>query len=101
MPSVKYQSQPTVQAADLLTHQANIEAKLDQLGAIIDQARRGSMGLTLDEDKTPQWLSAKRAYNTAFNMLRDINSKLNKLRKADHFEAINGKRVTIYKYIAS
>lgn len=96
-----YQSQPTAQAAELLTHQANIEAKLDQLGAIIDQARRGSMGLTLDEDKTPQWLSAKRAYNTAFNMLRDINSKLNKLRKADRFEAINGKRVTIYKYIAS
>jgi len=95
-----YQPTPTPQAAELLTHQANIEAKLDQLGAIIDKARRGDMGLTLDEDKTPEWLNAKRAYNTAFAMLRDTNAKLNKLRKPDHFEAINGKRVTIYKYIA-
>jgi hypothetical protein len=94
-----YQPTPTPQATLLLTHQANIEAKLDQLGAIIDKARRGAMGLTLDEDKTLEWHSAKRAYNTAFNMLRDTNSKLNKLRKAYHFEAINGKRVTIYKYL--
>lgn len=85
-------------ATELLKQKDLIEDKLNNLHVEISKARRGKMGLTLDIDKTPEWLQATADHIIAFNRLRAINQQLNKMRTCVGYEAINGKRVAIYKY---
>lgn len=85
-------------AQELLNKQSDIQNKLSECGAIIGKARKGSMGLTLAEDKTPEWTEAKRLYAIYWEAYRSVNQQLNKIRKATGYKNINGKRVTIYQY---
>lgn len=85
-------------AQQLLDEQARIEKKLDELHTLISKAGRSPMGLTIDADKTPEWKEAKRLYAIYWGGYRNVNQKLNKIRKAVGYEAVNGKRVTIYQY---
>ena len=85
-------------ATILLTQQAALDEKLNSLHDILNKAERGPMGMTLDSAKTPEWREAKRLYNTYFSQLRSVNQQLNRLRKCVGYEAVNGKRVAIYKY---
>jgi len=73
-------------AQQLLDRQADLNLKLDSLHNIIDKT------------KAPEWIQAKTMYNVYFSALREINMKLNKIRKAVGYEVVNGKRVTIYQY---
>jgi hypothetical protein len=85
-------------AQQLLDKQSDIEAKLSSLEPIIGKARKNAMGITLDADKTPEWREAKRLYAIYWDQYRAVNQQLNKIRKAKGFEAVNGKRVTVYQY---
>lgn len=85
-------------AQQLLSQQSSIEIKLDELHAIISKAQRGPMGMTIAEAKTTEWKEAKRLHSIYWDAYRSVNTKLNKIRKAVGYEAINGKRVTIYQY---
>lgn len=85
-------------AQQLLNKQFVIEIKLSECEAIINKAGDGAMGLTLDADKTPEWKEAKRLYAIYWNAYRRINQQLNRIRKAIGYDAVNGKRVTIYQY---
>lgn len=85
-------------AQQLLTEQSVIESKLKELEGIINNAARGAMGITLDSSKTSEWKEAKTLYSIYWASLRAVNVKLSKIRKAVGYEAINGKRVTIYQY---
>lgn len=82
----------------LLNQQAELEAKLENVYAVIAKARRGEMGLTLDEDKTPEWRKAKSDHAFYFSQLRMVNSKLNKERIFLRYDVKDGKRVSVYKY---
>lgn len=87
-----------MKSTELLCQQRFIESKLDGYNAIISKARKGAMGLTLEEDKTHQWKQARQQHAVYFAELRKVNQQLNKLRKCTGFEIINGKRIAIYKY---
>lgn len=87
-------------SAELLAKQQVIESKLDQYGDILSSAPKGNMGLTLEEAKTPEWREAKRLHAYWFDQLRKVNTQLNKIRKFSHYEAVDGKRRTVYKYSA-
>lgn len=82
----------------LLSQQSALEIRLNELEAIITKAQRGPMGITLDSAKTPDWHEAKRQYSIVWNAYREINARLSKRRKAVGYEAVDGKRVTIYQY---
>lgn len=97
---VNYTSEPTPIAQLLINEQQFIDSKLDEYGAIISKARTGAMGLTLDEDKTPEWREAKRLYSIWWAKYQTVNKSLSKLRKPSDYIIINGKRVIIYKYKA-
>lgn len=88
----------TPHATELINKQAYLESILDKYSAVINKARRGAMGLTLEEDKTPEWKEAKRLYDAHWKMYQDVNKALSKLRKFKGYEIINGKRVCMYKY---
>lgn len=85
-------------AQQLTTRQAELEIKLSELEVIINKADKGPMGITLDSAKTPEWKEAKRMHSIYWDAYREVNMKLSKMRKATGYEAINGKRVTIYQY---
>jgi hypothetical protein len=86
------------EAQQLLSHQSAIEVKLSELEAIINKAERGPMGMTIDAAKTPEWKEAKHMHSIYWAAYREVNAKLSKIRKAVGYEAINGKRVTVYQY---
>lgn len=96
--NMKYQTQPTETAKTLLNTRSLIETKLTECEAILGKARKGDMGLTLAEDKTPEWNKAKNDHAVWFEKYRQVNSLLSKIRKADGYVAVAGKRVCVYKY---
>ncbi len=85
-------------AQQLLDEQVYIEKKLSECENIIKEAPKGTMGLTLDSAKTPEWKEAKGLYARYWDRYRLINQRLNKVRQAVGYEVVNGKRVTIYQY---
>lgn len=93
-----YDVNPSAYAQALLDRQAQLEARLDELDHILQKAERGAMGLTKDEAKTPEWKAAKVEREKVWKGYQAVNQELSKLRKADGYENINGKRVTKYKY---
>lgn len=88
----------TTEAQLLLDHVNLCQNKLDALDAIIKRARRGEMGLTLEEDKTMEWRKAKTEYSRWFIELQKTNKALNKLRKFSHYENVDGKCTAVYNY---
>lgn len=90
----------TITSAELLTQQQVIESKLNQYGDILSSAPKGQFGLTLESAKTPEWREAKRLHAYWFDQLRKVNTQINKIRKFSHFECVDGKRRSVYKYSA-
>lgn len=82
----------------LIQRQQTLESKLDVFSQILNKARRGAMGLTLDEDKTPEWKEAHKQYNIHWKYYQQVNKELSKLRKFKGYEIVDGKRVAIYQY---
>lgn len=83
---------------ELLKLQAQIEAHLTAQEAIIGKARKGTMGLTLEEDKTPEYKQAVKQHATLWANYRKVNGAISKQRKHVWYELQNGKWVSIYKY---
>lgn len=82
----------------LIETQKLLESKLDAFSVILNKARRGEMGLTLDEDKTPEWKEAKNQYAIHWKQYQQVNSRLSKLRKFKGYQIIDGKRIATYQY---
>jgi ornithine carbamoyltransferase len=76
-------------ATILLEQQQLLETELDRYSAILNKARRGAMGLTIEEDKTPEWKEAKRLYSICWASYQQVNKQLTKLRKFKGYEMAN------------
>ena len=82
----------------LLHEQERLENLLSKCEIELNKARRGTMGLTMEEDKTPSWHEAKRLHGIYWKEYQQVNKLLSKLRKLKGYKIENGKRVAIYEY---
>lgn len=85
-------------ASTLLHEQERLEGLLSKYETELNKARRGPMGLTMDEDKTPIWHEAKRLHGIYWKEYQQVNKMLSKMRKLKGYKVENGKRVAIYEY---
>lgn len=85
-------------ATALLERQQIIESNLNDFHIILSKARKGNMGLTLEEDKTLEWCKAQANHILWFRELQKVNQALNKIRRCVGYENVNGKRIAVYKY---
>ncbi len=85
-------------STQLLTAITLLNEQMTVQEAIIGKAGKQPSGLTLEQDKTPEWRKAKTEFGRLFIELRKANQQLNKLRKLTGYEIQDGKRVAIYKY---
>lgn len=85
-------------AIELINKQQALQSELDEYELIINKARRGNMGLTLEEDKTPEWRWAKKMHFLTWAKYQQVNKELAKLRKFKRYELVDGKRVAVYIY---
>jgi hypothetical protein len=79
------------------TYKEIIDEMLEEAEKVIHSARRGPMGLTLEEDKTPQWKEAKRQFAYWFKELQKYNKQFLKTHKHTGYMNVNGKRVATYQ----